>query len=77
MSEPRTQASTEVEEGTIYHRYGTISLRKKLRQTGRGGMRGLKGVKGGRGGWLVITVSHNIPNKHCRDVLTEETDRGW
>ena len=36
-SEPSTQASTEMEEGIIYHQYGTTSSRRKWRQTGRGG----------------------------------------
>ena len=36
-SEPSTQASTEMEEGIIYHRYGTTSSRREWRQTGRGG----------------------------------------
>ena len=45
-SEPSTQASTEMEEGIMYHRYGTTSSRE-WRQTGRGG-----------GVGLVITVSH-------------------
>ena len=52
--EPWTQASTEMEEGTIYHWYGTSS-RTKWRQTG-------EEVGVGCGGGLIMTVPHNVPN---------------
>ena len=65
--EPKPQQRRR--EVQFAHQYGTSSSRRKWRQTGQGG------------GWgLVITVSHNhcltqCPQKHRRDVGTEEADR--
>ena len=61
-SEPSTQASTEMEEGIIYHRYGTTSSRREWRQTGRGG-----------GGPRHHRPAQR-PRQHHRDVLTDEAD---
>ena len=65
-SEPSTQASTEMEEGIIYHRYGTTSSRREWRHTGWGGGRGPRHHRPAQG-----------PRQHDWDVFNWWSWQPW